>query len=172
MKAAWGLVPAAVLFMLIVSICFLSPLYQENYERGYATGYADGYNTGYAEGLEDSIVRGYNIRDPSYFEAMQFTHYDRTDTHAYIEGQYECDDFAADFKNNAFRKGYRCGYVVIDFPDSRHAIVCFNTTDRGLVFIEPQDDDPGNLALGQHYWDREKYEVNYDDTIIAFIIAW
>lgn len=117
--------------------------------------------------------RGYDIRDPTYNEVLEFISSDKTDENEYDPGSYTCINFAADVKNNAFYKGYRCGYVYILFPDSGHAIVCFNTVDRGLVFIEPQSDDVVNLVIGQPYWNRSKYYApDYDDTVIRFVICW
>lgn len=116
---------------------------------------------------------GYEIRDPAYYEVLEFISSDKTDENEYDPGSYTCINFAADVKNNAFYKGYRCGYVEILFPDSGHAIVCFNTTDHGLGFIEPQSDYVMNLVIGQPYWDRSKYYApDYDDTVIRFVICW
>jgi len=47
---------------------------------------------------------------------------------------YTCWNFAADVKNNAFKAEYRCGLVYIEFEFSAHAIVGFNTKDKGLIF--------------------------------------
>jgi hypothetical protein len=52
-------------------------------------------------------------------------------------------------------------------------IVCFNTTNHGLVFIEPQYDMITTLTIGQPYWNRTIYELpEYDDTIESFTIIW
>ena len=152
--------------------------YDEGYNVGYDDGYAAGYNTGYDEGYskgyrEGFAATGFIIRDPTYEEAIQFMYLDDTDKHEYSEN-YTCLNFAADFKSNAFKAGYRCGFVRIEFPDAAHAIVCFNTTDRGLIFIEPQYDDIVALAIGESYSSLNGYEgpASYDDTIIRYIIIW
>lgn len=139
------------------------------YESIYRSRYEEGYEEGYTQGLTE---KGYNVVDPTYEEALDFIRSDRTDKNRYVEGEYVCWNFVADFKNNAFEAGYRCGFVYIEFRDGGHGIVCFNTTDRGLIFVEPQDDDLVALTVGEHYWDRSKYEVTYDDTIIRFGIIW
>jgi hypothetical protein len=70
-------------------------------------------------------------------------------------------------------KGYKCGFVYIVFPSSAHTIVCFNTTDCGLVFIEPQNDAIVKPIVGQPYWDRTRYiPPLYDDTIIYMAVVW
>ena len=62
---------------------------------------------------------------------------------------------------------------VIEFKEGAHAIVCFNTVDDGLMFIEPQSDDIMTLTIGEPYWDRTIYEPpEYDDTIVSFDIIW
>lgn len=150
--------------------------YDTGYESGYLAGFYDGNESGFAEGyvqgVEDGAGRGYTIRDPTYDEAIAFTAWDKTDENEYSEN-YTCHHFTADFKNNAFEAGYRCGYVVIEFPEYAHAIVCFNTTDYGVIFIEPQWEDIVILTIGQLYSDLNEYEPpDYDDTIVSFTIIW
>jgi len=143
------------------------------YNEGYSEGYEQGLDEGYLKGVVDGAGRGYTVRDPTYREAIAFISLDQTDRNEYIEEKYICQNFAADVKNNAFQKGYRCGYVSVWFPDSGHAIVCFNTTDRGLIFIEPQSDEIMMLTIGKPYWDRSKYlKPSYNDTVISYIIVW
>lgn len=114
-----------------------------------------------------------NLRDPTYLEALQFIASDSTDKNPYFRENYTCGHFAADFKLNAFEAGYRCGYVVIEFPESCHTIVCFNTTDRGLVFIEPQNDEVVTVTVGEPYWNRTRYEQpQYNDTVVRYTIVW
>lgn len=142
------------------------------YTMGFADGNRTGYDDGYLKGVIDGAGRGYGVRDPTYQEALSFVASDETDKHKYSDPDYVCWNFAGDFKNNAFNAGFRCGWVYITLADAAHAIVCFNTTDRGLVFIEPQDDSVVTLTIGQPYWDREKYAPSYDDTVIRFGIIW
>ena len=162
------------LFSLIIIVAFAGCLYVWNYryETGYNDGYSAGYQYGYLKGVEDGAGRGYNIRDPTYSEVLQFVAEDQTDKHEYTEN-YTCLNFAADFKNNAFQAGYRCGFVRIEFPDSSHAIVCFNTTDKGIIFIEPQFDDIVQVIIGFSYSELNGYETpDYNDTIISYTIIW
>jgi len=111
------------------------------------------------------------IRDPTYSEVLEFLLYDKTDDNEYIEARYTCVEFAADVNNNAFKSGYRCGFVMIDFPEGAHTIVCFNTTD-GMIFVEPQDDRIVKLIVGQPYYDRTYYICDFDDTVVKYAIAW
>jgi len=146
--------------------------YGEGYVNGNLSGYQNGYETGYVLGVTDGAGRGYNIRDPTYEEALSFIASDHTEQHQY-SANYTCFDFTADFKMNAFKAGYKCGFVYVEFPNASHAIVAFNTTNHGLIYIEPQNDDIVALTIGQPYWDRAKYEPpSYDDTIVRFVIIW
>jgi len=116
------------------------------------------------------------LRNLTYQEALQFIHADQTDRNIYLDGKYTCVNFAKDFKINAAKLGYRCGYVVVLMVDWSHAINCFNTTDSGLIFVEPQKDEIVMLTVGQPYWDRAKYAPqypsSYNDTVIGFQITW
>jgi len=138
----------------------------------YESGYDAGYDDGYIQGVKDGAGRGYNIRDPTYDEAIAFMNLDQTDENEYSES-YTCFNFAADFENNAFQAGYRCGFVYVEFVEGAHATVCFDTIDKGLIFIEVQEDDIVILTIGQPYWDRAKYEPpDYNDTVVSFTIIW
>jgi len=94
------------------------------------------------------LKRYYNLRDPTYQEALQFIFSDQTDKNQYNQS-YTYVNFANNFINNALNEGYRCGYVIIEFPETRHAIVCFNTSDNGLIFVEPQNDELVTLTTEQ-----------------------
>lgn len=146
--------------------------YDLGYDDGYFDGNLTGYEMGYTEGVIDGAGRGYNIRDPTCREMLNFIASDRTNENEYSEN-YTCFHFTADVKSHAFQAGYRCGFVYILFPDDAHAIVCFNTTDQGLIFIEPQSDEIVTLAIGQPYWNRTEYlPPDYNDTVISFTVIW
>ena len=113
----------------------------------------DSWDAGYAQGVEDGPGSGWYLRDPTYAEAIAFIDSDRTDENEYTD-DYVCYDFTADFNTNAFQMGYRCGFVYIEFSKTAHAIACFNTTDGGLIYIEPQTDEIVDVAVGQLYLDK------------------
>jgi len=132
------------------------------YSEGESEGYQVGYDEGYVQGVEDGPESGWYLRDPTYDEAIAFINSDKTDENGYTQ-DYVCYDFTADFDSNAFQVGYRCGFVYIEFTDSAHSIVCFNTTDRGLIYIEPQNDEIVDIAVGQIY---------LGDIIVKMGIIW
>jgi len=123
---------------------------------------------------------GYTIKDPTYKEVLRFIADDDTDKAEYIKGEYECTGFATDLCNRAEEKGIRCAYVSIRFPDGRgHAIVAFNTIDKGLVYVEPQYDDLVEIEVGKPFYQCVVPSGSYtyekpahDDTILEVMVAW
>jgi hypothetical protein len=117
---------------------------------------------------------GYVLRDPSYQEMRESLARDKTNEREYVEGEYVCVHFAADVKANAAKEGIWAAYVDLEFPGIGHAIVAFYTTDRGLVFIEPQLDKIANLVIGRSYWESvgKPRPTDYDDTVILITKIW
>lgn len=103
--------------------------------------------------------------DPTYEQAIEFIRADRTDRNDYIPNQYICGDFAADVQYNAEVAGYQCAWVYIEFKDGpSHACNAFNTTDRGLVFIDctrGMGDGPTNQDCIVHVANGEEYTQQF-----------
>lgn len=116
-----------------------------------------------------SVSRG--LKDPTYKQALQFIESDKTDRNVYVYGKYVCADFATDFRSNALKVGYKCGYVLVFLADCTHALNCFNTTDCGLIFVEPQEDEIVTLTIGRAYWSGTRIG-SYNDTVLSFLITW
>jgi hypothetical protein len=122
--------------------------------------------------LASTFVSSATLRNPTYFEAQHFVSTDRTDNHPYVEGSYTCANFASDFRRNAQSAGYECGYVFVYFPDEQsHVLNCFNTTDNGLVFVEPQWDKFVNVTVGKPYF-NDNTALVYNDTVLWYYIDW
>jgi len=122
---------------------------------------------------------GYVLKDPTYAEAKAFLASDTTDAKPYVDDTYVCEDFAYDVVNHALQQKLRCAFVSIRYPVTAHAIIAFNTTDKGLVFFEPQSDEEVHLQIGQHFWQsiivKPGYYYNapnYDDTVERFNVIW
>ena len=114
-----------------------------------------------------------DLRNPSFQEALDFISWDQTDARPYVYGSYTCGYYASDFKKSALNEGLMCGYVLAYFKNKVHALNCFNTTDHGLFFVEPQTDNIVGLIIGQPYWDRTIYEPpDYNDTLQGYQIFW
>jgi hypothetical protein len=76
--------------------------------------------------------------------------------------------------NNAEAKGIRCAVVDIFYPDGYgHTIVAFDTTDRGLIYIEPQFDQEVKLEVGRSYSQLNNFTAApRDDTIKRYLVVW
>lgn len=130
----------------------------------------------------ERLITGYDyvLRDPSYQEMQDFLAQDMTSEREYVEGEYICVDFAADVKSNAAEEGIRCAYVVIEYRgETGHAVIAFDTTDEGLVYIEPQFDWEVEPEIGERYYQcvvpplgHYMAEPEYDDTITRIIVIW
>jgi hypothetical protein len=85
-----------------------------------------------------TLVNNPLAADPTYAQLERFILSDTTDQNIYVPGVYECTDFARDVYNNAEKAGIRTAYVGMVFSVSKigHALDAFQTTDKGLVFID------------------------------------
>jgi hypothetical protein len=133
--------------------------YSKGYSQGNTTGIEIGYETGFKEGLDLGALGDYEgwgtfVRNPTHDEVLEFIEEDETDEMEYVEGEFECLDFCMMFRNNAFKKGYISYTVWIDFEGQTfgHSIIAFNTTDRGMVYLDPQIEYFVDLQEGIDYW--------------------
>lgn len=160
------------------------------YNEGHAQGYPEGYNTGQAAGYDSGHAKGYDAgyaggydagykevsqtgkicKNPTYQQMKDFLRLDRTNLNVYKVGSYpdyDCDNFASDVCNNAEAADIRAAVVAIEYENSGqgHAIVAFETTDRGVIFIEPQSDGEVMIDVGVGY--------GYPTKIIKkFVVFW
>jgi len=104
-----------------------------------------------------------------YSELVSFLRRDRTDEHEYIDGVYVCVDFTEDLIRNAMREGiFMCAtYLEFEDMDYAHTLVAVNTTDMGVVYVEPQTDRiiTSGLNIGDDYC--EKARSDCEDWIIT-----
>ena len=155
---------------------------QDGYDEGYILGKADGYEDGYAEGMEAGLGHGYTLRDPTYEEVIAFLRQDKTDKNEYVKdtyGVYVCSHFARDVCNNAEEAGLRCAFVELRYPEGGHAIIAFDTIDKGLVYFEPMTDERVRPVVGKRYYlciePRPGYYYKkppFDDTIMDILVIW
>jgi len=81
-----------------------------------------------------------SIKNPTYDEMLEFLEIDQTDKIEYTS-TYVCENYANDILKNAKNCNIRAGFVYIEPTFGYgHAIVVFETTDKGLYFLEPQFD--------------------------------
>ena len=109
--------------------------------------YEDGAIHVGADGEPIELINNPNATNTTYAELVAFIIEDTSDSKVYGEGVESlgkiilarvCADFAEDVHNNAEAKGIRAAWVSIEFSGGGdgHALNAFETTDRGLVYID------------------------------------
>ena len=100
------------------------------------------------DGEPIELINNPDATNPSYTELVAFIKEDSTDEHRYADSvdvyigaaevPYVCSNFAEDVHNNAEAAGIRAAWVSIDFYEALegHALNAFETTDRGIVYID------------------------------------
>jgi hypothetical protein len=88
------------------------------------------------------LVNNPNAKNPSWNQLVSFLASDPTDKQKYVYNSFVCADFAEMLHNNAEKAGWRAAYVSIQLgpcsylQGGGHALNAFQTTDRGLVYID------------------------------------
>ena len=103
------------------------------------------------------------LKNPTFRELRDFILRDPTSRNEFVLNKYECRHFATEVCNNAEAEGLRCAFVLLGFERGQHAVVAFDTTDRGLVYIETQTDARIHPEVGGKYQGKEIKEI---------LIAW
>ncbi len=149
--------------------------YRESYEGAYKKGYEKGYEIGLGVDSGEKVATRVELHNPTFIELREFLANDKTDSNPYVPGEYVCFEFATQVNNNAEANGIRAAYVRIRFGSWAHAVVAFETVDKGLVFIEPQSDMNVDLVIGKPYpWQAAGAirTTDYDDAILDLQIIW
>ena len=132
---------AVALLALIIFLAVL-PSNPQNISCGPHCSYVG------ADGHRITLHRNASAVDVSYADLRDFLAIDTTDQNLYVSGVFNCADFAEELFNHAEQSGIRAGYVSIFFADSEeHAINAFNTTDKGLVYIDAIGRESGTPIL-------------------------
>lgn len=84
------------------------------------------------------LINNDEATPPTWQELMAFLEADTTDQKLYNVDSFACVAFAEELHNNAEAAGIEAAFVGVQFEDREigHALNAFNTTDRGLVFID------------------------------------
>ena len=134
------------------------------YQNTWGSVVSSGVGTNWKDDSGKPIVLATNSAstNPTWSQLQSFILSDKTDQNIYKPG-YTCGDFAQDLYNNAEKAGIRTAWVYILFSDkTAHACDAFQTSDKGLVFIDdtgltagqagpPNMDKIGNVRLGIDY---------------------
>ncbi len=104
------------------------------------------------QSLLDDMNNG-ALKNPTWAKLKRFLETDPTDTREYISDVFDCEGFTITLRDNAWRRGYRCGYVAIGFGEgvTGHALNVFETTDEGLIYVDAQHDSIGYVEEGEIY---------------------
>jgi hypothetical protein len=112
------------------------------------------------------LVNSPEAADPTWDELKAFLTAEKTDESEYIRDEYMCGEFAKDVHDKAEAAGITSAWVLVRFQDDcqRHALNAFNTTDKGLVYVDCSHVDCGNKKLCSYLgypdgWDRVAYVV-------------
>jgi hypothetical protein len=189
-----GIATAIIISLLVIALCvasgFIGHSYSQeaNYSAGYQAGqkvsssqqYDKGKEEGFKVGYEANIAAnlkkpdsGYYLKNPSYEEMKTFLAKDISNSKPYVDGQRICADYSADVVNNAKTQGIRCAFVYIIYPQNGHTIVAFETTDKGLKFIEPQFDKEVTLVVGKSYSQLNSFNSQpVNDIVERYLIIW
>jgi hypothetical protein len=99
------------------------------------------------------------LRNPTFQEMRDFILKDPTSRKAFVPNKYECRNFATDVNNDAEAAGLRCAFVLLCYKNGQHAVVAFDTTDRGMIYIEPQTDAAIQPKVGGKYQEQEILDI-------------
>jgi hypothetical protein len=125
--------------------------FEEARDEAFDRGYIKGFEISLGDETDEAVSRLVETHNPTYQELMEFLAADAVNDNVYVSGTYVCFDYTAELNNNADAEGIRAAYVRIRGEAWAHAIVAFDTVDRGLVFIEPQSDMKVDLEIGKPY---------------------
>ncbi len=119
------------------------------------------------------------ILNPSFEDLVNFVKEDYTDKLKYEKENYKfiCADFANTFIKRFREKGYySCTAILyLKNKDNKeeigHTIVAVNTTDKGIVFIEPMNDKIiFDLKVGDDYCEKVGWNCNTE--ILKISSCW
>jgi len=132
--------------------------------------YEDGRVLVGADGEPIELINNSSATDPTYAMLVDFINEDPTDEGAYMDFDSDsefaflgrtCGDFAETLHNNAEAAGITAALVTIDFEGEEvgHALNAFETTDKGLVYIDCTGQDLGNW-IEDHFVELDKVTGN------------
>jgi len=133
----------------------------------YYTQVFDVLNAASGSGEPIRLYENPMARDVSWEQVKEFVMNDDTNSHTYIPGSFVCADFAALLHNRAEIAGIKTAYISVDFTAGPgHALDAFNTTDRGLVYIDCTGPGFQSPAFGESL-DSQYIYAEYDK--VAYI---
>jgi hypothetical protein len=133
----------SIVFAIVISVAIITTFYvgaAHNHQPSPAPATTAAPHAIFAAnstGAQVVLTENSSARNVTYSRLREFLSSDHTEDHDYVMPNYTCSDFARQLHDRAESAGIVCGYVSVVFEDAtRHAIVVFNTTDRGTVYID------------------------------------
>lgn len=82
----------------------------------------------------------------SWNKVKEFLRKDKTDERVYVPGLFVCEDYARELQKNAKLFGYDCAivYIGLDGREEGHMCNAFDTSDKGIVYIDSVGDVYGS----------------------------
>jgi cell division protein FtsB len=106
-------------------------------------------------------------------EVIAFLEKDQTDKNTYSFPDYCSPHYARDLGENAQREGLKAGVAFLLLKGGTCCITVFDTSDKGLFFVDPQMDQPVTVFLEKSYWGQNGWaEPGFDGTIVEIVIYW
>lgn len=107
-------------------------------------------------------VKQRGLVNPTYSQLLGFMIRDNTEKHDYDNETFNCADYTNLFIQNFAKEGFFSCFTELVFTnDEAHAIVAVNTTDRGLVYVDPQDDKIiYDLNVGDDYCQKVNWRCH------------
>jgi hypothetical protein len=159
--------------LIIITVSGKKLGYVDGYDKGKYDYYEKGYSLGYDNGKEFVVTHlDQYVTVPKmvkYEVVVEFLKEDKTNENRYVDQVFDCVTFTKIVKENANSKGIKCGVVSLDLTGTKrigHAINAFETTDRGIVYFDPQTDgERFGIYVGGTYKLSEVYKITKVDII-------
>ena len=117
-----------------------------------------------------NLKNGSTYYKPSLSSVNEFLKENDVDEREYKDEDYTCVDYTFDLMEAGKKEGFETGFVYIylysDNSNSAHSIAYFNTSDEGVVYVEPQTDTMlYELPKDEYYWKLvyEKENLQYNE---------
>lgn len=192
-KRRFGRASRALLFLFILmcSCCVVESVQSDAYSEvvydfEYGIGEVHVLGTGtqslnsiqsdsFVIGVGVDIVNSPHAVNVGFQEVLDFIEFDETDENEYERDGFNCVNFSKMLHDNAEEFGIKAGVIIVMFEDnhSGHAFNVFNTTDKGLVFIDSCSGDRiiRKLKVGEPIAVVDAISVNQRD-VGSFVVFW
>ena len=103
------------------------------------------------------------ILRPTYQQILSFISKDHTDIKIH-KWSYDCTEFTNELIANARDKGIFACTAELTYLDGKsgHVLVAFNTIDRGIIYVEPQNDNvmTKDFGVDSVYWNNKVVKIS------------